>query len=333
MRKRQIVSVILFLALVTGLLLLCTRVLTRKSLFGAWDMTNKIAGFYNEPEDEFEVMFFGSSNAYAAFSPLELWHGTGVKSYVFATQQQPMWATYHYIREALKTQSPAVIVVDTQMMIQTEPFAEPAVVHSYTDDLPFSLNKLALIRVSAEGADRLEYLFPLIRYHDRWAELKRYDFTIGRSSIRDPYKGYVLLPETGFVPERYGPPGYDGFVQGKSLDYLLRIADLCAEKGVALWLTQTPSNPEPEQQAVFTALERELAARGMALDSYNDMYDSIGLDPETDFYDQHHLNARGAAKFTDWFAARLTERYPDLETDKNDPLWSAEYQNYRANIG
>ena len=45
----------------------------RKSLTGTWDMTNKVGGFYNEPEDEFEILFLGSSHSYAAFSPLRLW--------------------------------------------------------------------------------------------------------------------------------------------------------------------------------------------------------------------------------------------------------------------
>lgn len=330
---RRVISIVLFSALVLALMALCGRVLVRKSLFGAWDMTSKIAGFYNEPEDSFEVMFFGSSHAYAAFSPLELWHETGVKSYVFATQQQPMWATYHYILEALKTQSPAVIVVETQMMLQTEEYAEASVTHSYLDDLPFSGNKLALLRVSAPIEERLEYLFPLVKYHDRWADLRSYDFTLDRSSIRDPYKGYVLLPDTGFVPVRYDAPGYDAVLQQKSWDYLMRIRELCDERGIALWLMETPSNPEPELRAVTSALGRELAAEGLVLEDLSVSYDGLGIDPETDFYDQHHLNGGGAVKFTDWFAQRLTERYPDLETDPDDPQWEADYEGYRKAIG
>ena len=75
-----------------------TWIFARKSLEGPWDMTNKIGGFYNEPRGEFTAMFFGSSHIYASLSPLELWHETGVKSYVFATQLQPMWATYTYLK-------------------------------------------------------------------------------------------------------------------------------------------------------------------------------------------------------------------------------------------
>lgn len=332
-RCKRAAAAVLFAALVLGLLWLCGRVLVRKSLFGAWDMTNKIAGFYNEPADEFDIMFFGSSHAYAAFSPLELWHETGVKGYVFATQQQPMWATYHYILEALKTQSPSVIVLETQMMIQTEEYAEASVIHSYLDDLPFSRNELALIRASAPVAERLEYLVPLIRYHDRWAELKAYDFTLDRAALRDPYKGYVLLPDTGFVPTVYADTGYEALLQQKSWDYLMKICELCRERGIGLWLIETPSNPEPEVQAVSKALKTALAAEGIPLDDLSADYEELGLSIETDFYDQHHLNAAGAKKFTDWFAARLTERYPNLKTDPNDPAWAADYEGYIAEIG
>ena len=311
---KRALSIVLFLAILFALLFLCARVFVRKSLVGAWDMTNKIAGFYNEPEGEFDVLFFGGSHAYASFSPLELWHETGIKSYVFATQQQPMWATYHYLLEALKTQAPAVIVLEVQTMTFTEDHADAAVVHSYLDDLPFSANKLALIRVSGKAAELPEYLFPLIKYHDRWDELTDHDFTFDRRDAHDPYKGYVLLPVTGFVPTRYETPSCDVLPRPKSLDYLMKIVSLCRERGIALWLVKTPSNPEPEQQAVFLSLEKALAREGIALDDFNRCFDEIGLSLETDYYDQHHLNSGGAIRFTDWFASRLMEKYPDLKT-------------------
>lgn len=296
-------------------------------------MTNKIAGFYNEPAGEFDVMFFGSSHVYASFSPLELWHETGVKSYVFATQQQPMWATYHYILEALKTQSPSLIVVEMQGMTQAENFAEPAVVHSYLDDLPLSRNKLALIRASDAGDDLPEYLFPLIRYHARWNELTPSDFTFRRSAAHDPYKGYVLLPDTGFVPTRYDAPVYEVLLHQKSWDYLLKIAELCRERDIELWLVKAPSNPEPEQQAVFSSLETALAREGLALDDFSRNPDALGLNLQTDYYDQHHLNAVGAKKFTHRFAEILSDRYPALRTDPDDPRWQADYEAYAAAIG
>ena len=133
-------SALAFLLLLGLILVPLQRILARKSLSGAWDMTNKIAGFYNEEPNQFEVMFFGPSHAYAAFSPLELWEETGVKSYVFATQQQPLWATYTYIQEALKTQSPSLIVVECRMAFGDQEYYlgkdNIGVTYTYMDDIP-----------------------------------------------------------------------------------------------------------------------------------------------------------------------------------------------------
>ena len=116
-KRKFFYKTLAFLALLGLILYPVQRVMARKSLSGAWDMTNKVGGFYNEEPDQFEVMFFGPSHAYAAFSPLVIWEETGVKSYVFATQQQPLWATYTYIKEALKQQSPSLIVLECRMAL------------------------------------------------------------------------------------------------------------------------------------------------------------------------------------------------------------------------
>ena len=121
---RFFLSAVIFLVILSFLLAPLQQLFVRKSLEGVWDMTNKVGGFYNEPEQEFDVMFFGSSHAYASVSPLRLWGNTGVKSYVFATQQQPVWATYAYLKEALKTQTPSLVVVECQMALSDEDYHE-----------------------------------------------------------------------------------------------------------------------------------------------------------------------------------------------------------------
>ena len=99
----------------------------RKTLTGAWNHTTKIAGFYNEPENEFDLIYLGSSNTYCSFSPLVVWNKIGVKSYVLATQQQPVWASYYYLRECLKTQRPHVVVMDTLMFSKHQEYYDDGV--------------------------------------------------------------------------------------------------------------------------------------------------------------------------------------------------------------
>ena len=330
---RFLISAAAFL-LVFGLLFAPLKELVcRKSLTGTWDMTNNIGGFYNEPKDSFEVMYFGTSHAYAAFSPLRIWEKTGVKSYVFATQRQPLWATYAYMVDALKTQSPALAVVDCRGALEpSEGLYDDGVTYSFMDDLPFSWNKVRLAWVSAETMEgRAELLCNFVKYHGRWTDLTETDYTFDRSALRDPYRGYVFLPVKEEVFHR---PVIEGIADSAPLDgkngyWLRKIIELCQKRGVGLWLVKTPSNLGAAEKKLVNTVERIAAEYGVPFDDFNERYTEIGLSPEL-FFDAHHMDARGAAKFTDFFVTELAARYPALAADPQDAAWAADADAYEA---
>ena len=314
---RGLAFLLVFLVLFAGV----NHVMRRKSLVGPWNMTTKVAGFYNEPENEFEVMYFGSSHAYASFQPLTLYEETGIKSYVFATQKQPIWATYHYMVEAFKTQTPAVAVVEVNMVPDTQEYLDEGTNHSYLDDLPFSMNKLELIRATAPEGERAPYVLPFLKYHGRWDEIGLKDLTYRASAQHDELKGYVLLPDTEAVPVYEDLSEVTvGTIPAKNLSYIEKIRDLCAENGVELWLVKAPSNPLPDQVAGIWAVEAWAKEQNIAFDDFNRAFGEIGLTPEM-FFDQAHLDETGAEMFTRWFSELLTARYPDITADRGDPAW------------
>lgn len=327
-------SALAFLALLTLILIPLSRLLARKSLALPWNTTTKISGFYNEERDQFEVMFFGSSHAYAAFSPLELWEETGVKSYVFATQQQPLWATYTYIKEALKTQSPSLVVVECRMSFGDQEYYDKGVNFSYMDDIPLSWNKAELaLRSVPDTEGRLALLFNFMMYHDRWNDLHRQDFTFRRDEARDPYKGYVLLPpreETYPRPEIEAVTGRVPLLE-KNRHWLEEIVRLCREEGAALWLVKTPSNLEPEEKALLNTVEDFAAEKGVPFRDFNEDYAEMGLSEDM-FHDEHHLDVFGASRFTRFFARALEERWPELRTDWKDPAWEADMAVYQEEL-
>ena len=312
-----------------------TWVFARKSLNGPWDMSNKIGGFYNEPRGEFSVMFFGSSHIYASLSPLELWHDNGVKSYVFATQLQPMWATYTYIKEALKYQSPQLIVVECNMMGGDQEYYDDGVNFSFMDDLRFSMDKVALARESAPEGERAPLIWNFMKYHGRWSELEDPDYDVKRQDLHDPLKGHVLLPNYQAVkPEVLEPKeGESGQLLEKNVMWLERIIDLCQARGVELWLIKAPSNTalEETQRLRMEQVAALAAERGVVFDDFNACYEEMGLTLD-DFYDQRHLTGTGAVKFTDYFACLLEKRYPQLHTESEDGEWEEQYRAYREKL-
>lgn len=327
---------VVFLLLLALILVPVQRVMARKSLSGTWDMTNKVAGFYNEEEDQFEVMFFGPSHAYAAFSPLVIWEETGIKSYVFSTQQQPLWATYTYIKEALKTQSPALIVLECRMALGDKEYYmeegdDKAVTYPYMDDLPLSWNKVELAVQSApELEERFGLLFNFMMYHSRWNDLHREDFTFRRDEARDPYKGFVMLePQEPLQPR----PASETVTQAvplleKNQYWLEEIIKLCQEEGIEMWLIKSPSNLELEEKALLNTVEETARRYNVPFHDFNVDYADIGLD-ESMFFDAHHMDALGAGKFSRYFAHILQSARPNLKTDSGDPVWAADLEVYQ----
>ena len=77
------------------------------------EKTSTFWGLYDEPRDTIDVLYVGGSHANAAISPLQIYQQQGFTGYVAYSWSQPIWTSYHYIKEALKTQSPQVVVLDT----------------------------------------------------------------------------------------------------------------------------------------------------------------------------------------------------------------------------
>ena len=324
----------LFLLLLGLILYPVQKVMARKSLSGAWDMTNKIAGFYNEEENQFEVMFFGPSHAYASFSPLVIWEETGIKSYVFATQKQPVWATYTYIKEALKTQSPSLIVFECYMALWDQEYYiegdDKGVSYSYMDDLPLSWEKVKLAGQSAPGPEeQFDLLFNFTMYHSRWKQLSRGDLTFRRDQVRDPYKGFVMLPPQGTPQPRPAAESMAGAAPllEKNQYWLEEIIRLCQDAGTQLWIVKAPSNLEPEKKPLLGTVKATAEKYGVPFHDFGEDYDAIGL-TEDMFYNEHHLDALGATRFSRYFAGVLAGA--DLKRDPDDPVWSADLETYYA---
>ena len=333
--QKFFVKTVAFLVLLGLILYPVQKVMARKSLDRPWDMTNKVGGFYNE-EDRFEVMYFGPSHAYAAFSPLAIWEETGVKSYVLATQQQPMWATYTYVKEALKTQSPALVVVEFRMAFSDqEYFAEKDTIpvsYAYMDDLALSWDKVKLAGQSApDWESRFGLLFNFMMYHSRWKEMHRSDFTFRRSQVRDPYKGFVMLAPQETPQPR--PPiatvGGSTPLLEKNQYWLEEIIKLCQEKGVELWLIKTPCNLELEEKPMLNTVKATAERYNVPFHDFNEDYYSMGLTQDM-FYDAHHLDALGADRFSRYFAGVLAVARPNLETDPDNVAWAADLEEYKA---
>lgn len=324
---RRSAGILAFLLIFLCLFSFADRILSRKETEGWWNVTEKIDGFYNSKKNEYDVMFFGSSNAYCSFNPLVIWEKTGVKSYVFATQQQPVWATYHYMVDALKTQELDLAVVDVLMFSKNDEYYDDGVNYTFCDNMPLSKNKLELVYASAPEGERFSLACRFMKYHSRWNELKETDFKYRKREMSDYSKGFYVLPTCYDKAEAHDLTDVleEAPLTEKNLDYLNKMIELCREKDVELMLVKAPSNATVDEKKYYNTVERIAKENGVKFIDYNMHYDKIGFDFEKDFFDDSHLNVYGAEKFTEYFV-KNTEYFYGKKL--NDCDWQMEWEEY-----
>lgn len=299
--------------------------LNRKAISGAWNMTIKTNGFYNEPKNHFEVMGFGSSHMYCTFNPISLWEKSGIPSYILTSQQQPPCTTYYYIKEALKTQTPKVVVVETYMFTLPPMEYNEGVYHDAIDYLKFSKNKIDFINEMVPKTERKNYLIPFLKYHSRWENLTAQDFNLDYLSQTDQYKGYVYLTKS--TPQKFDLSVRN--IQTKSpiheqnLYYLNKIVELSKQYHFKLLFIASPYNVTKEEQKVFNSIKEFAKANHIDYIDFNLLLEQINLNMETDFYDSGHTNILGSNKVMNYLASYLQSNY-----NLQDFSSSAEYHSF-----
>ena len=293
------VKCLLFCAILCLALARVNQICIRKSLQPPWDMSNKIGGFYNE-KDRGSIYFLGASHSYCTFSPNILEGLCGVKSYVLASQQQPVGASYYYLKEAVSKHTPEVVVLDVMTCICKGGFGDEGVVHSYSDPLPFSFNKLAMVVNTAPRKLWPQAIFPLIKYHSRWSELKEEDYTVEPKDYKDPRRGHVALygqSETFEAGgEHFTPENFLRHMREKDKATLLKMKKYCDERGIRFVLVKTPTYNDRFYQPVLRDVKKFAKESAIPFVDLNELKSAAELE-RGDYYDGYHLNESGAEKF------------------------------------
>ncbi|MBR4875170.1 MAG: hypothetical protein IKU95_01610, partial [Clostridia bacterium] len=62
----------------------------------------------------------------------------------------------------------------------------------------------------------------------------------------------------------------------------------------------------------------------------NALFDDIGADPATDFYDPLHYNAGGAEKFSAWLGRWSVQTFGSLPVDHDPTLWQSRLEHFHT---
>lgn len=306
-----VVVVVTMLVLLAGLSAVFLPKDNRESSGMYEDRANGILG---EPSDSIDVLFLGDSEAYSAYSPLQMWGEQGFTSYVCASHAQPLYYGNTLLHRATRDQHPKVVVIETNAIFRR-----------------FSVSS-ALLRT-------MEDVLPVFEYHDRWKELTPNDFVpVYERTYTDQTKGYVVRWRIEAVGE--GEDEDDATPKTSSIPrmnelYLRAMIDYCRSIGAEPVLISTPStvNWNDRRHDAIQAFADEV---GVSYFDLNSGENAVDIDWSTDTVDRgDHLNVSGARKVSSYVAALLADSFdlPDHRGDEAYAHWDKSLEWYEGEVG
>jgi len=286
-------------------LILLTRLLTPKQHdYGAtW------GHFLQEEPDSVDVLFLGSSMVYCDVVPALFWQESGLTAYVMAGPEQTIPISACYLREALKTQSPRVVFLELTGVFFSR---YTGFTKTNIGQMPWGRERLAATFREAEPELRAGLLFPLYFYHDRWRELTRDDFQIALTGYGpDPMAGYTFLgeydPDVAVHDRVFDQSKAAGENRRRNERVLAEVCALCREKGITPVFYVSPTMGRVPADLLEPLKEYAAGLDGAFVLDCNEYSAQIGADPSRDYYDDVHLNAAGAEKFSRFLARWLSD--------------------------
>ncbi len=278
-----------------------------------WNTTSKIKGFYQLEKNSLDVIFLGSSHSFCSFNPAVFYRENKIRSYSFGSNEQPLWLTYHYLKETLKSQKPKVVVVEAFYISEKKEFKKTGVNKLSLDHLPLSLNKIRAQAASYEN--NIEGINPFYNYHDRWKNLDLTDF---QSNDYGLLKGFTPL----FKSNAHEIKTYDVKpvpIPEKNLEYLLKMIELADKEGVEIVFTYAPYPVYKEYAGHIKSLQQLTDSLDITFINYTDkdLLNEIGFDLDNDF-DGGHTNVDGAQKLSKHLSNNIAARYDfNFSRDEN----------------
>lgn len=328
---KSAIFILLFLIVISGLTILMLQKPTTDNL-----------GFYEQRKNSIDVLYIGSSHTYCSISPLELYEEYGYTGYIRATACQRSWESYALLVESLKYQKPKVVVYEVMSSYHDQPQYEAFAREIYDTMRPGEGKAIGLLaEFENPETDKLSFIFPLFRYHERWKELGEKDFTYLFETDHIPNKGYAMFFENNPAPPDYDVDRFKADMEAKpvperSAQYIRMMKALCDENGIQFVMFKAPTAYVPYWDVGMSKGTKALAEElGVLFIDYNMGENAIEIDWNSETSDGgNHLNHYGAMKVTPVFGKWLKEQFdlPDHRGDLAYASWDEHYRMYQQSI-
>lgn len=301
-------AILFFVVVLIGLIYYINQVLLIKRTDGVTPMQN----LYAQEDNSIDVLLLGSSHTGMNLDTETLWKNYGISSYALWGSMQPFWNSYYFLIEALKTQHPKVIVLDTYAATFDFEYSDDARQVTNTAGMKLSLNKWNAIKESAPKNRWFDLITGLPLYHSRYAEITQDDFqhfpwindliVDKGTSYRYGHAENIILEDASLITE-IEP------IHEKEESYLIKIIELCSEEQIPLILVTTPTVTRISEQPLYNYIANIANQYDIKYYNFNLMDDQTGFTAEDYWTDGSHINTNGSRKISDYLGNILQTEY------------------------
>lgn len=304
-----------------------------------YDDSVRIRNFYLETPNSLDVVVMGSSEDYAGYSPVLAYEEYGFTSYPYVFSANDFSIFEEQLDEVLRVQSPKMIVVNIAELINLRTH-DDTVLREFLAGIPLSWHKIQMIREYGDSEEILSYYFPFIVNHGKADRQTLADYVQTNAAVC--CRGYSLLK--GTITYTGTGEYWDGpYVTPRNTSGDTSIAQLQPEVIEQCRDVLDVCRKHPDIQFVFINLPhrittesryreyQEVNAAGALIEkagfdyiNLESMTDEIGIVPEADFYNNHHMNLYGQYKATRFLCDLLTRNYdvePRAISPKDQARW------------
>lgn len=343
-RALRIVCLLVAVAVCVGLL--------QENLFCHADHNRqRLKGFYLEDSDSLDVVYIGASEVYSDIAPGYAYDRDGITGYLFASQANTILNYKSQLKNILSRQKNALIVIELNgAMYEDEDLTKEANLHNYGDNIPLDLTKLEWVAQNVRE-NRLEFLFPFVKYHSNWSREKDEDEKYRTTIQNDAARGYNYLKGVlnWTVAFKSPLPTLNSTLTSyadkrepitetaeKSLRDLL---EYCRKEElhnvVFARFPHIVTESSLDRFAKSNTVGDIVSEYGFDYLNFERDFAATGLDEDRDFYNFDHLNIYGQQKFTAFLTDYLKEHYslsPHTLSETQQAEWKTCADYYKAYV-
>ncbi len=330
MTKKQGIRAVLFFLTTLAVLLWINSKMGYPKDEQAVRITRRFEELYSDEKHTWDGIIVGTSEADRAWAAPVAWEEYGMAVYPMSSDGNPFILNSNIVEEVLKYQDISFVVAELHGIRPESLISNDIKIHRVTDHLKWSLNRIDAIKRAVGYIEewypdqelsfslKAGLYFPIIKYHSRLTQGDIYegDLNHGKTLMKGVYDAYQYFRVNKITIEPYGETAELLDQQKALLDDLMRCAE---ENGLRLIFVKNPSDVPEEEQASMNAMVQYVEEKGYLAVNFNDadVLEACALDGSTDFFDDEHMNAKGANVYTKYMAGYLKEVL-NLEDHRGD---------------